>query len=83
MKDEKILFSITDNGLGIDLKKHKDNFFKIGKVFHKHPNAKGFGLFMTKTQIEAMGGKIWLESVPDEGTTFFIEFINQRPCNRQ
>jgi PAS domain S-box-containing protein len=72
-----ILFSINDNGLGVNLEKHKDNFFKIGKVFHRHPNAKGFGLFMTKTQVEAMGGKIWLESTPDVGTTFFIEFINQ------
>lgn len=75
--DGKILFSITDNGLGVDLAKHKDNFFKIGKVFHRHPNAKGFGLYMTKTQVEAMNSKIWVESIPDQGSTFFIEFTNQ------
>jgi len=73
----KVLFSITDNGLGVDLVKHKDNFFKIGKVFHRHPNAKGFGLYMTKTQVEAMNSKIWVESKLDEGSTFFIEFTNQ------
>ncbi len=73
----KVLFTVSDNGLGIDLEKHRDNFFKIGKVFHRNPNAKGFGLFMTKTQVEAMGGKIWVESTPEEGSIFSIEFINQ------
>lgn len=72
-----IILSVSDNGLGIDTDKHKDNLFKIGKVFHRHPNAKGFGLFMTKTQIEAMGGDIWIESAVDEGATFFVEFKNQ------
>jgi len=74
---EKIILSVRDNGLGIDLVKHRDNFFKIGKVFHRHPNAKGFGLYMTKTQVEAMGGRIWVESVPNEGSIFFIEFVNR------
>jgi len=76
--EDGILLSINDNGLGIDLDKHKDNIFKIGKVFHRHPNAKGFGLYMTKTQIEAMNGNIWVESTPDAGSTFFIEFKNQK-----
>ncbi|HEY4323681.1 MAG TPA: PAS domain S-box protein [Mucilaginibacter sp.] len=78
-----IIFSINDNGLGIDLIKHKDNFFKIGKVFHRHTNSKGFGLFMTKTQVEAMGGMIWVESAPGEGSTFYIEFKNQIACNEK
>ncbi len=76
--DGKIVLSVADNGLGIDIVQHKDNIFKIGKVFHRHPNAKGFGLYMTKTQVEAMGGKIWVESSAGKGATFFIEFINQR-----
>jgi PAS domain S-box-containing protein len=73
-----VLLMVRDNGLGIDLVKHKDNVFKIGKVFHKHPNAKGLGLYMTKTQIEAMGGKIWVESTPNEGAVFFIVFNKQQ-----
>lgn len=71
------ILSISDNGLGIDLEMHKHNMFKIRKVFHKHPDAKGFGLFMTKTQVEAMGGKIWIESIPDKGSTFYILFKSQ------
>lgn len=73
-----VLLMVRDNGLGIDLMKHKDNVFKIGKVFHKHPNAKGLGLYMTKTQIEAMGGKIWVESTADQGAVFYIVFNNQQ-----
>jgi PAS domain S-box-containing protein len=77
-ENDKIILAIKDNGLGIDLVKHRNNFFKIGKVFHRHPNAKGFGLFMTKTQVEAMGGRIWAESTPNEGSTFFIEFATRK-----
>jgi light-regulated signal transduction histidine kinase (bacteriophytochrome) len=72
--DESVLISISDNGLGIDLSKHKDDFFKLGKVFHRHPDARGLGLYMIKTQIEAMGGKIWVQSVQGMGSTFFVEF---------
>lgn len=71
-----ILLSVEDNGLGINLSVHQKNLFKIRKTFHKHPDAKGFGLFMTKTQVEAIDGKIWAESSPDVGSTFFIEFKN-------
>lgn len=74
--NNSVVLSVTDNGLGIDLKRHKEHLFKIRKTFHKHPDAKGFGLFMTKTQVEAMDGKIWAESQPDRGSTFFIEFKN-------
>ena len=77
-QDGKVLLTIADNGLGVDLKKHKDNFFKAGKVFHRHPNAKGFGLYINKIQVEAMGGKIWVESKPNLGTTFFIELTNKK-----
>jgi signal transduction histidine kinase len=76
-KGNKVILRIQDNGLGIDLNRHKDNIFKIGKVFHRNPSAKGFGLFMTKAQIEAMGGNIWVESEPDKGTTFSVEFDDQ------
>ncbi len=78
IKTEKIngaiVLSIADNGLGIDLIRNKDKLFKIRKTFHLHPDAKGFGLFITKTQIDAMGGKIWAESALGKGSTFFIKF---------
>ncbi len=72
-----IFLSVEDNGLGIDLKKYREQVFKIGKVFHNHSNAKGLGLYMTKTQVEMMGGSIQVESEVDKGSKFTIEFINQ------
>lgn len=76
-KGSTIQLFFSDNGLGIDLEKHKNNLFKIRKVFHDHPDAKGFGLFITKKQIEVLGGKIEIESTLNQGTTFHLEFVNQ------
>ncbi|MFC4095037.1 PAS domain-containing sensor histidine kinase [Euzebyella saccharophila] len=69
---DKTLISFKDNGLGIDLKKHGAKLFGLNKVFHRHPEAKGVGLFLTKAQIEAMGGSIKVESTVGKGTTFII-----------
>ncbi len=77
MKGNKICVKVIDNGSGIDLKKNKQHMFKMRKVFHDHPDAKGFGLFMTKTQVDAMGGEISVESNPDRGSIFTVEF-NQK-----
>lgn len=73
IKKGNILVSFTDNGQGIDLKRHGDKIFGMYKTFHKHKDAKGIGLFITKNQIEAMGGSIKIESQVDKGTTMFIE----------
>ncbi len=65
---------VTDNGLGIDLTRHGDKLFGMRKTFHEHPEARGIGLFLTKTQIESMGGKISVKSKVNEGTTFIVQF---------
>lgn len=70
----KNTLTLSDNGIGIDLKKHGENLFGMYKTFHNNPDAKGLGLFITKNQIEAMGGKIQVESEPNVGTTFTIQF---------
>jgi signal transduction histidine kinase len=44
------------------------------KTFHSHPEARGIGLFISKNQIEAMGGKIEVESEVNVGTTFTTYF---------
>lgn len=71
---DKTQLTITDNGLGIDLKKHGEKIFGLNKVFHKHPEAKGVGLFITKAQVDSMGGQITVESEVDKGTSFIIIF---------
>lgn len=72
--DNQIFLSVKDNGLGIDLTKHGSKIFGMHKVFHKHPDANGIGLFMTKAQIESLGGKISVKSEVDSGTTFTVVF---------
>ena len=67
---------IADNGLGIDLVKHGDTIFGMYKTFHKNSDSRGLGLFITKNQIEAMGGSIQVESEIDKGTTFTISIKN-------
>ncbi|QXP61483.1 sensor histidine kinase [Olleya sp. HaHaR_3_96] len=73
-KDNRTLLTITDNGQGIDLEKHGNKLFGMYNVFHKHKDARGLGLFIVKNQIEAIGGKINVESVVGKGTKFIIHF---------
>jgi PAS domain S-box-containing protein len=68
----EIILMARDNGLGIDLNKNGKKLFGLSNTFHRHPDSKGVGLFMTKTQIEAVGGSITVESEVDKGTTFKI-----------
>lgn len=73
-KDNKVILSIEDNGLGIDLEKYGDKLFGMYSMFHKHEEARGLGLFITKNQIEAIGGSVEVESTVDIGTKFSIFF---------
>lgn len=63
---------VSDNGLGIDLERHGSKVFGFQKTFHGNSDAQGIGLFITRNQVQAMGGKIEVESKPNEGTTFTI-----------
>lgn len=74
LQQEYIELLISDNGLGVDLKKYKESMFNLYKRFHLHVEGKGLGLFLVKGQMVAMGGKIEVESEPDKGTTFFLHF---------
>jgi PAS domain S-box-containing protein len=65
---------IKDNGIGIDLKKNADKLFGMYKTFNNNPDARGIGLFITKNQIDAMGGKVEVESELGKGTSFKIIF---------
>jgi PAS domain S-box-containing protein len=64
----------VDNGLGINLERYGSKLFGMYKTFHSHPEARGIGLFISKNQIEAMGGKIEVESEVNVGTTFTTYF---------
>lgn len=72
LEKELNVLQISDNGVGIDLVKNADKIFGMYKTFSNNADSKGIGLFITKNQIDAMGGNITVESEPNIGTTFKI-----------
>lgn len=70
---ENIHIHVKDYGLGIDLNKYRDKIFKFGSRFHlANSKGEGMGLFMTKNQVEALGGKIEVNSEVGRYTVFTV-----------
>jgi signal transduction histidine kinase len=72
-EEGKAILQFKDNGLGIDLNKHGKKLFGMYQTFHRNADAKGLGLFISKSQIEAMGGDIEVISEIDQGSRFKIK----------
>jgi len=68
----KIKMVFSDNGLGMDMNIVKNRIFGLYQKFHNHKDSKGIGLYLVKSQVEALGGSIEVESTLGEGTTFTI-----------
>ena len=68
------ILEISDNGIGIDLDQYGDKVFGLYKTFTDRKDSRGVGLFITKNQINAMGGEVSVDSEPGVGTTFKVYF---------
>lgn len=74
LQNGKIVLTFRDNGIGFDLERHKDRVFGFYQKFHNHPDSKGLGLFLVKSQMEELGGTVDMKSFPDAGTTLTLTF---------
>lgn len=69
---EYVKIAVADNGLGIDTEANKDHLFSLYKRFHSHVDGRGLGLYLVKTQLSALGGKIDLKSEQGIGSVFTV-----------
>lgn len=67
-----VVITVQDNGLGINLARHKDKMFQMFKRFHNHVPGSGIGLYIVNRIVKNQGGTLELESEVDKGTTFTI-----------
>lgn len=70
---KEVLLTVADQGRGIDLQRYKEKMFRLGSRFHaEEESGHGMGLYMTKQQVEAINGRIEVESEINQGTKFKV-----------
>jgi PAS domain S-box-containing protein len=82
LERENLLFSVSDNGIGIDPGKHDKIFQRFNQTeleISVQRGGMGLGLPVSKSFIESLGGRMWVESTPGKGSVFFFS-IPWRPA---
>ena len=72
---ERVMLSLSDNGIGFDMRFH-DRLFEIFQRLQRaedYPGT-GIGLAIVRKAMQRMGGRVWAESSPGTGATFFLEW---------
>lgn len=76
-EDKNVLIKVTDTGYGIpEAEKDKifNKMFRAENVKKKIPDGNGLGLYIVKSLVNLIKGRIWFESQENKGTTFFVTF---------
>ena len=82
-KDNELEFFVEDSGIGIDLEMHEkifERFRQADDATTRRYGGAGLGLSICKGYVELLGGKIWLDSLPDNGSTFYFT-TNYQPVD--
>jgi len=69
-----VTLTVRDNGRGFDQQRAGADIFQLYRRFHHGPAGRGVGLFLVKTHVEALGGRIAVRSQVEVGTEFTLFF---------
>ncbi len=81
----EIIFSVQDTGIGIPLNKQKIIFERFRKANENQERlypGTGLGLYITKTLVKMLGGKIWMDSIPGIGSNFYVSIPYERSSTK-
>jgi signal transduction histidine kinase len=82
--DERVQVSVSDTGPGVppeEKEKIFDKFYQVGEVDGVKPKGTGLGLAICKALVELHGGRIWVESEMNRGSTFYFTLPASGPQN--
>lgn len=80
---EQTIVEVSDNGMGFDMTRHNEDVFKLYKRFHTHVTGKGMGLYLVRSQMQIMNGRVEVESRVNQGTTFRLFFPIPTDADKQ
>ena len=84
IENDKIKFYVSDTGIGIRKELHQEifnSFQQVENILERKYNGVGIGLTISKGFLDCMGGKIWLDSEPEKGSTFYF-VIDYKPVKK-